>query len=202
MFRTILGSSFAARFTLVSLLTVAYAGTVEINNNLIFPWAADTVYRNWIFVPAGLQLLFVMLFGWRGVLGITFGGAAEYVGHLSLGLNVPASLFIAGSDALATWFSVELFSLVTGLRFPWTNLNWRQLPTLTALTAVVTAIALYLSLLVAGIEASQGALRDIALFILGDFLGAFVFFVVVLLIRKELFKAELEEITDRGSSDA
>jgi hypothetical protein len=188
VFQVILGSSFPARFTLVSLLTVAYAGAVLINNNLLFPWAADSVYRHWIFLPAGLQLLFVMLFGWRGVLGLTFGAAAEYLSH-PLGLNIPSALFVAGIDAISVWLGIEFYSVATGNRYPWAHISWKSVPVLSLVTAVLSAVGVFFAMMAAGIETSQHALRDIALFSLGDFVGASLFFVLVLLIRRELVKA-------------
>lgn len=193
MLGTIFGPSFAARFTLVSLLTVSYAGAVLINNNLLFSWTVDNVvYRHWIFVPAGLQLLYVMLFGWRGVLGIILGSAAVYLSY-PLGLTLPNALFIASLDSLAVWASVEFYSMATGIRFPWTQLSWRSIPTLSFLSGGFSAVAVFVALLTAGIGAPKDALRDIALFSLGDFLGSWIFFAAVLLIRKQLKKARVSD---------
>lgn len=188
MFQAILGSSFAARFTLVSLLTAAYAGAILINNSLLFPWTPDAVYRHWIFVPAGLQLLLVMLFGWRGVLGLTFGGAAEYLSQ-PVGLNIPSALFVAGVDAMSVWLGVEIYSAMTGNRYPWANLSWRSVPVLSLITGVASAIGVFLAMVAAQIESGSTPLRDMALFAIGDFIGAWIFFAVVLLIRRQLAKA-------------
>lgn len=188
MFQIILGSSFAARFTLVSLLTVAYAGAILINNHLLFPWAADTVYRHWIFLPAGMQLLFVMLFGWRGVLGLTFGGAVEYLTQ-PLGLNIPSALFVAAIDAMSVWLGVELYSAITGNRYPWAHLSWRSVPILSLITGVASAIGVFLAMIAAKMESGSNPLRDIAFFSLGDFIGAWIFFAVVLLIRRQLARS-------------
>lgn len=72
----VLGDGPVARGVLVITIACLYAGAVSINNNLIFSWLEFDDFRNLMFLPAGLKLFLVMLFGWRAVAGIAVGIAA------------------------------------------------------------------------------------------------------------------------------
>jgi hypothetical protein len=70
------GTSAVSRGTLVVTIACLYAGAVVVNNNLLFPWLEFDNFRNLLFLPAGLKLFLVMLFGWRAVAGIALGIAS------------------------------------------------------------------------------------------------------------------------------
>lgn len=72
----ILSSQWQARATLIFAIACFYAGCVLLNNSLLFFWAQDgSTYRYWIYLPGGFRLVLIMLFGWRGLIGVTIAVA-------------------------------------------------------------------------------------------------------------------------------
>ena len=68
---SILGSSWIARAVLIVTLACLYTGAVEFNNQILFSGSQIGAFRNWVFLPAGLKLLLLMLFGWRAALALS-----------------------------------------------------------------------------------------------------------------------------------
>mgnify|MGYP003584127937 CR=1 FL=1 len=70
-----------------------------------FDWAK--VFISWVFLPAAARLLSVMLFGWRGALGLWLGTLLTNEGSYGGGLS-PMSLTVATLSATGPLIAVQL----------------------------------------------------------------------------------------------
>ncbi len=88
-----------------ALVSLAWLLTFRLN-----AWAFDAVnlspYVSWIFLPAGVRLLAVLLFDWAGVAGL-FVGSLMGLGTV-YGDNLPAALVLAGLSAQGPLVAVRL----------------------------------------------------------------------------------------------
>jgi len=108
MSNSILGTSPVARGTLVIMIACLYSGAVLLNNNLLFPWLEFDNFRNLLFLPAGLKLFLVMLFGWRAVAGIGLGIAAVALGELPQ-MPLSSALLLGAAAGLSTQLGLRLW---------------------------------------------------------------------------------------------
>jgi hypothetical protein len=83
-------------FQLASIVFTAimYFGFFNLNE-FLFSTFVFSPGVNWIFLPAGLRLLFTLLFGWEGAIGLAIGSLAVTL------INFPAFDIISGLGAAA-----------------------------------------------------------------------------------------------------
>lgn len=75
-------------------------------NEAMFPATAHSPLANWIFLPASVRLLAVLLLGELGALGLTLG--ALLTAHVQSAGDWPFSIGLAVSSGLAPLLSVSL----------------------------------------------------------------------------------------------
>lgn len=188
MSHPILGSHVAARAVLVVTIACLYAGAVLLNNNLLFPWLEFDHLRNLLFLPAGLKLFLVMLFGWRAVAGIGIGIAAVALSEFPQMPVLPAMEFGAAA-AVSTQLALLLMSRMLGVGYPWTRLGWVSLCAIALFVGVVDAITVQWFLAVLGYETFDNFLDDTLRGVFGRVAGTFIFLAASLHIRQRLWNA-------------
>ena len=161
---------------LISALT--WTAARIINNEILFKWTEVADYRHWVFVPAGIKLVLVMLFGWRGALGVMLG-LSIYLPHTLPILALPQVLLLAVSLAFAPLVAVHIFSRWTGLVRPWLGLEGYHLPGLVLLSAVLCALPFHGMLLAFGVEHWEDSASQMSIMVIGDFLGAGILMLLV-----------------------
>ena len=121
---------------------------------------------NWVFLPSGLRLALVLIFGGAGAVGVILGS-------LMAGLDNPQStevtLAAAVLSGLAPWLARWLCSKALWLRSDLSNLNTSQLLQMALVFAVISAVlhqTLYVS---TGL--SDSLVKGTAVMALGDLLG-------------------------------
>lgn len=164
---------------IVGLSILLWTGSVTLNNHVLFQWTSQEEYRHLIFVPAGVKLLLLMAFGWRGALGIALGMLTFLSTDLPK-LSGVQLLFLSALYAAVPSAVIWAFSQATGIDRPWTGLSQTNLLVLVVLVAVVSSIAFNAPLLVWGVVSDSGATAAVASMVVGDLSGSFVFLTTAL----------------------
>ena len=189
MSTAILGNSWAARFTLIAAIACLYAGAVNINNSLLFPWLEYDDFRYLLFLPEGLKLFLVMLFGWRAVAGILLGVAAvslNEIPHLTL-LNAFA---LGTAAALSTKLTLSISARLLGIAYPWTQLKWHSLCALAIAVGCIDALVIHMTLYSMHLDNVDNLLSDVLKGAFGRVAGTFLFLALSLEIRRRLLMRE------------
>jgi len=185
MLDVILGSSWIARFLLVGLISCMYAGAVSINNQLLFPWAEYGQFHYWLFLPAGLKLLFLMLFGWRGVIGVAIAITAIALNELK-DINIINAFVIGGVSSLVSFFALTGASRMVKVGFPWSDLRWYHLGFIVVVVSLLDSMAIHLTLAFVAIDSVVGTTQDILISSFARSLGTFAFLTGLMLLWKRL----------------
>jgi hypothetical protein len=185
MLDVILGPSWIARFFLVGLISCMYAGAVSINNQLLFPWAEYGQFHYWLFLPAGLKLLFLMLFGWRAVFGIGIAIAAIALNEIS-DVGLVKAIFLGGISSLVSLFALTGASRMAKVQFPWSDLRWYQLAFIVVIVSLLDSMAIHLTLALISIDSIMGTAQDILVSSFARSLGTFAFLSGLMLLWRRL----------------
>lgn len=185
----ILGANAVARSVLVVTIACLYAGAVLLNNNLLFPWLEFDNLRNLLFLPAGLKLFLVMLFGWRAVAGIALGISAVALSELPQ-MNMPSACALGTMAALSTQVALQLTSRLLRVGYPWMGLRWPSLSAMAVAVGCVDAVTLQCSLVLLGHETLDYFWSDTLQAAWGRIAGAFIFLFISLEVRQHLQSQE------------
>ena len=182
----LLGPTWASRLVLVLTVTCVYAGAILVNNELLFRAVELDRYRYLIFLPAGLKLLLVMLFGWRGVMGVALGIACSTLSEFS-DLSLAQGLLFGATLALSTQLALRACSVLLRVDFPWDHLTWSSLLILVMTVGVFDAVAFQVAMSGIG-HGGPGseALIDIASNAASRIVGGFLFICCAVQLRQYL----------------
>ena len=131
--------SFHTHALLASACGVAYFYAFQLNQYWFNDWLEFSHGANWIFIPSGLRLLFVLVLGATGASGITLSSIAinytlgDQDAHL---FNIVTGLISGGAPYLARHLCVKFFGLDTQL----VNLSNRGFFKISVLFAIVNAL--------------------------------------------------------------
>lgn len=157
----------------IGLSGALWIAAIYVNNQMLFPRPEEDEFDRWVFVPAGLRMLLVMLFGWRAAVGTALG-SIPWMFDVLPGVGLATIAVSAGISGLMPWISVQLFSGATGVRHPWHDLVWWHLPAIAALSAFANSLALNSQFLMLGREPPRELAANLLSMMIGDFLGALV----------------------------
>lgn len=184
----ILGDSWPARFLVTLSVACVYGGAILINNEILFPALEFDRYRYILFVPAGLKVLVMMLFGWRGVVGAALGRAAVTLNEFP-GLPLLDGLLFGACVALAMWAGIVLATRLLHTAYPWHDLRWPHLLVIVGFACLFDAVAFNLALVWIGQEQLEAALAaDMAMGFAGRVIGAFAFMLLALDLKRRLLR--------------
>ena len=162
-----------------------YCGAIEINNHLLFSWLMDSPFRHWIYLPMGLKIFLIMLFGIRACIGVGLGIAVSMLSE-NLGLGFMTASIVGISSVVSIFLSILAFSSVTGIRYPWVKLKSYHIPVLAIFSSVINSLVLYKIYRIIGLEDSIDWKNDIFIEVTGRFLGAFIFIYLAVMLRNSL----------------
>lgn len=178
----------AARLALVLALGAFYAGTILINNELLFPFAEVDGTVFWFFLPEGIKFLLVMSLGVRGAIAIGVGRAvvtlnqypdAGYLNGLATGAVMTVSTLVA----------MKVGSMLTDMKFPWRELKSGHVVVMAVIFAMMdTGAKLFYEIYALGNTKILGARLD-EIFIIeafGRFAGILAFIYLITLYRRAL----------------
>ena len=164
---------------MVGLVAVIWLTSVVLNNYIVFSWTEEEAYLHWIYVPAGVRILLIMLFGWRGAAGMMLGALPPVADALP-GIGPLMVLVIAAGGGLMAWMTVTLFSFMVRVRHPWTDLDWWHLPVLALATAFANEVFLNSQLVLLSFEERADFAGNVLTGMIGNFLGALVLLLTTL----------------------
>lgn len=140
-------------------------------NDWLFEHVAISVYASWVFLPAALRMLAVMLCGWIGVLGLLVGSVIT--GYYTHGMGDPGMLIVlAGLSALSPMMAFLVCTHWFGWRDDLRGLNAVQLVVLSTLVSLFGASLHNLHLLAIG--AINGFSQTFTTMFVGDMIGTFL----------------------------
>jgi hypothetical protein len=108
-------------------------------NAQLFAQLQYSTYINWIFLPAAVRVLAVLLFGWRGALGLFMGALITF--DMTLGDSGLSILVQTALSALAPWAAVHWTARWLKMNTDLQGLNFRQLALLCLAGAGLSAAA-------------------------------------------------------------
>ena len=152
----------------LAIVIVAAIWVVSYELNLIlFSGLAHSRWAHWIFLPAAIRLLAVLLLGWRGVAGLVLGAfwtlRPEDAAQLSHAIWLPLS------SGVAPWLSVRLWAALAGLREDLAGLRPSDIVALGIGCAAANSALLNLFLTASG-DSRQDVIQILTIMI-GDALG-------------------------------
>ena len=148
-------------------------------NDWLFDHAAISLYASWVFLPAALRMLAVLLFGWTGVLGLFIG--SFITGYYTHEFDNPGMVIVlAGLSALAPMVAYLVCARLFGIRADLQGLSAKHLVVLSIVVALVGSVLHNLHFSAIG---ATDAFSDtfIAMFV-GDLIGTFVVLYVAKLV--------------------
>lgn len=122
----------------VPAIALLWIGLYQLNG-WVFAALEETETANWIFLPAALRLIAVLVLGWRGVLGLWLGTLATNVDIFDDVWSEP-SLGVATVSALSPWLAVAMTRGRLDLRADLSGLGAADLVLLAIVSAICSAL--------------------------------------------------------------
>jgi hypothetical protein len=108
-------------------------------NGWLFASLEVNPYVNWIFLPAALRVLAVLVFGWRGALGLFIGALITF--DPNTGSSAFSAIPQAALSALAPWVAVTGTARWLGVAPDLKGLSFKQLALLSFAGAGLNALS-------------------------------------------------------------
>lgn len=161
------------------VVALAWVGLFQINA-WVFAATAVSEQVSWVFLPAALRMLAVMLLEWTGVLGIIAGSA--WVGWYWLGLEGQALIVLSALSGLGPMAAYLLCRRLMRVPADLTRLSARQLLVFAVVGAATTSLShqVYWH----SLEPSDDEVSDLIPMFVGDLVGTLlVLYLAAFLIR-------------------
>ena len=140
-------------------------------NDWLFEHAAISAYASWVFLPAALRMLAVLLCGWTGVLGLFLGSLAT--GLYTHSLSDPGMLIVlAGLSALSPMVAFLICTRLFGWHPDLRGLKATQLIVLSVLVSLCGAGLHNLHFVAIG--ATTDFSQTFTAMFVGDLIGTFI----------------------------
>lgn len=172
--------SAVAQLTLISGAWVF----LYIVNDWLFAYAAVSEFASWIFLPAALRMLAVLLCGWIGVVGLFIGSfITGYYTHDFL--NPSMVIVLAGLSAIAPMIAYWICARFFGLRPDLRGLSAKHLIFVSLAVAFVGALMHNVHF--AAIGATHAFGHTFTTMFVGDLIGTFAMLYAAKLFMSLLF---------------
>lgn len=162
-------STYAGVLGPVALVASAFPALYAVNGL----WADHLAWSSgvtWLYLPAALRPLAVLLFGWRGVVGLFAGGLLTFATFEDM--PPTQAMAVAGVSALAPWIAVTLMLRFLGVSPRLDGLTPRHLLMIAAGCAALSA-SLH-NLVYWGADLHEDPFRGLLPMFIGDMLGTLV----------------------------
>jgi hypothetical protein len=169
-------SSLSATLLIIASVSLSWIAVVFVNNQILFRWTALDSWLHLIYLAAGYKLLIIMLFGFKGAIGIFFGTIYNFVGIFPF-LSSGSILALAALYAAAPLAACQVFESLTGRHYPWTKLRFSDILNLSLLASALSSISLVMGLWI--ISDTDFNIQSILYMIIGDLLGILIFFLLI-----------------------
>ena len=160
-------------------------------NTFVFSYFEQSQFVNWIFMPAGIRLLAVLLFDEYAAIGLFIGAL---ITSPELSTNITESLVISLISALNPYIAIHITKRLLKVDNPLARLHAKELLLIAVFSAAFNCLSHHLYFYLVALKASWP--NCLTMFI-GDLLGitiTFMFFNMVLkFIRKSTLATAQEE---------
>lgn len=182
----LLGDHWVSKVTLVLSCACLYAGFKLVSNELLVPWLEFDRYRFLVYLPAGMKLVLIMVFGWLGTVGVALGVAAAALNEFQE-LHFVEGLAYGAASAASTMIGVKVGALLLRIEYPWTNLRAWSLVGLAVMVGALDALTVHASMVVLQLDTLDGDVAmDLIKAAFGRITGALLFIGVVVDFRRRL----------------
>jgi len=159
----------AATIIGVALVWVAF---FELNQ-LIFSQLAHSSRAHWIFLPAALRIMSVLVFRGAGVLGLMFGAFLTLPHDAPLPYELALAVSSGLAPMVAIWLCRQMFPILPDL----SGLRGQHIIALSIVGAAANSILI--NVCMAAASRWDGNLRPVAAIFVGDMLGTFILLSVI-----------------------
>lgn len=137
-------------------------------NTAAFSHFETSKFINWVFIPAGVRLISVLLFGIYGVVGLFFGALMT---SGQAGLNLDTAIAISLISAINPYLAVNLAKYCLKIDSLMQGLNAKQLLTISFFAALFNGLShnLYFHLYI-----RESSILDCFNMFIGDFVGSLI----------------------------
>jgi len=129
-------SGVGEQITEVATVTILWVFLYKLNS-WFFSAAQVSDFASWIFLPAALRVLAVLILGWKGALGLYIGAMCTYPGLLLT--NLPEALLLSSISAVGPWLMVGLTMQLLKVPSELTGLTFKQLVLISVASSVFCA---------------------------------------------------------------
>lgn len=136
-------------------------------NDLLFSGVAHSEWAHWIFIPAAIRVIALLLFDGAGVVGLVLG--AYFTLRPGDADHVQSAILLPLSSGLAPWVAVGIWRRTFGIERNLAGLPPRDIAALSIGCAVMNSVLLNLYLTLSG--EMPGDVEQIATVAVGDALG-------------------------------
>lgn len=158
-------------------------------NDWLFDNVAVSQYASWIFLPAALRMLAVLLCGWTGVLGLFIG--SFITGYYTHAFADPGMVIVlAGLSALAPMVAYIVCAKLFDLRADLRGLSASQLITLSVAVALVGSLLHNAHFMMIGATHTFG--HTFMTMFVGDLIGTFIMLYAAKLVMGLVFAPKSE----------
>jgi hypothetical protein len=166
-------------FKLLMVLSVAIVFCIARTFNIqhMSSLAIDGLTQ-WIYLPSGIRLVAVVIFGWLGAAGIFFGWIFCHVFNNEKTLY--ECMFIGVISGLTALISLRIWRLAFGVNEVLVQLNLRLLVSLVIVSAFISALVRFAYIF--SVDSKASLLEIFTVGFIGDILGSFIVLYLIKLI--------------------
>ncbi len=153
----------------ICILGVAIAWVLLFKLNMVaFSYFETSKFINWVFIPAGVRLISVLLFGLYGVIGLFFRAIAT---SYEVGIDAETAVTVSLISAINPYLAINITKYFLKVDALMQGLNAKQLLAISFFAAIFNGLShnLYFHA-----QMGTGSLADCMNMFIGDFIGSLI----------------------------
>ncbi|NBV76543.1 MAG: hypothetical protein EBR59_11455 [Methylococcaceae bacterium] len=153
----------------ICIFGVAIAWVLLFKLNMVaFSYFETSKFINWVFIPAGVRLISVLLFGLYGVIGLFFGALAT---SYHVGIDTDTAIAVSLISVINPYLAINLTKYCLKIDELMQGLKAKQLLTISFFAALFNGLThnLYFHA-----HMGAGSLADFMNMFIGDFIGSLI----------------------------
>ena len=137
-------------------------------NMVVFSYFETSKFINWVFIPAGVRLISVLLFGLYGVIGLFFGAL---ITSYHVGIDSDTAIAVSLISSINPYLAINLAKYCLRVNKLMQGLNAKQLLTISFFAAIFNGLThnIYFYAYM-----DRGTVADFMNMFIGDFIGSLI----------------------------
>ena len=157
----------------VALIAIAWVILFQLNM-YVFSNLKHNLYTTWVFLPAGLRLVSVLLVDETAMLGIFIG---TFIANDLIGIPMQHSLVLSLISAINPYIAIKLSKRLLKIDDMLSNLTPSNLIMMSLISSIFNGVAQ--NLYIESVDLSHKAVSDVLSMFVGDFLGCLILLYVL-----------------------